>query len=56
MKKASNFPVSSFWISRLIVREIEIGVRPCAGIAPRARMDADRPHERAEPQLTFCHC
>jgi hypothetical protein len=19
-------------------------------------MNADRPHERAEPQLTFCHC
>ncbi len=36
--------------------EIEIGVRPRAGIAPRPGMNRDRPHERAEPQLTFCHC
>src|SRR5882672_6686415 len=35
--------------------KIEIGVRPCAGIAPRAGMNTDWPHERAEPQLTFCH-
>src|SRR6478752_2559280 len=35
--------------------EIEIGVRPCAGIAPGAGMNTDRPHERAKPQLTFCH-
>ena len=39
----------------LDMREIEIGVRPGAGIAPRAGVNADRPHERAEPQLTFCH-
>ena len=39
----------------LDMRKIEIGVRPRAGIAPRAGMNADRPHERAEPQLTFCH-
>ena len=40
----------------LDVREIEIGVRPGAGIAPRAGVNADRPHERAELELTFCHC
>jgi hypothetical protein len=34
------------------VAEIEVGVRVGAGIAPRAGMDADRPHERAEAQLT----
>ena len=31
--------------------EIEVGVRPCAGIAPRAGMDGDRPHEGAEVEL-----
>src|SRR3954447_8846805 len=36
--------------------EVEIGIRPGAGIAPRAGVDADRPHERAELELTFCHC
>ena len=40
---------------RLQVREIEIGVRPGPGIAPRAGVQADRPHERAEFQLTWCH-
>src|SRR5665213_2817102 len=39
----------------LDMRKIEIGVGPRAGIAPRAGVNADRPHERAEPQLTFCH-
>ena len=39
----------------LDMRKIEIGVRPGAGIAPRAGVNRDRPHERAEPQLTFCH-
>ena len=39
----------------LDVGEIEIGVRPRAGIAPRPGMNADRPHEGPEPQLTFCH-
>ena len=55
MKKASNFPALQFLDQALDVREIEIGVRPCAGIAPCAGMNADRPHERAKPQLTFCH-
>jgi hypothetical protein len=39
----------------LDMRKIEISVRPRAGIAPRAGMNADRPHKSAEPQLTFCH-
>ena len=39
----------------LDMRKVEIGVRPRAGIAPRPGMNRDRPHERAEPQLTFCH-
>ena len=55
MKKASNLPRSSFWANRLMMREVEIGVRLGAGIAPGAGVDADRPHEGAEPQLTFCH-
>jgi len=36
------------------VREIEIGIRPGAGVAPRAGVNTDRPHERAELELTFC--
>src|SRR5437763_7991398 len=40
----------------LDVREIEIGVRPGAGIAPRAGVNADRPHEGAEFELAFWHC
>ncbi len=35
----------------LEMREIEIGVRKGAGIAPGAGVDAGRPHERAEMQL-----
>ena len=35
----------------LDVREIEIHVRPGAGIAPRAGMDRRRPHEGAEVEL-----
>jgi hypothetical protein len=35
--------------------EIEIGIRPGARIAPCAGMNADRPHERAELELTLCH-
>ena len=36
----------------LEVREVEIGVRIGAGIAPGAGVDADRAHEGAEPELT----
>ena len=35
----------------LQMREIEVGVREGARIAPGAGMNADRPHERAKPQL-----
>jgi hypothetical protein len=34
------------------VREVEIGIRESAGIAPSAGMDGGRPHEGSEPQLT----
>src|SRR5882757_10566477 len=37
------------------VQTCALPIWPCAGIAPRAGMNTDRPHERAEPQLTFCH-
>jgi hypothetical protein len=40
----------------LDVREIEIGVRSGAGITPRAGVNTDRPHERAELELTLWHC
>ena len=33
------------------VLQVEVGVRIGAGIAPPGGMDADRAHERAEPQL-----
>src|SRR6266566_898073 len=36
----------------LEMREVEIGVRESAGIAPGAGMDGGRPHEGAEPELT----
>src|SRR5579859_4989345 len=39
----------------LDVGEIEIGVGPGTGIAPRAGMNADRPHESAELELPLCH-
>ena len=39
----------------LDAREIEIGIGPGAGIAPRAGVDGDRPHERAELELPLCH-
>jgi len=51
MKKASNFARSSAWIECFRVREVEIHVRPCAGIAPSAGVDACRPHERTEMEL-----
>ena len=35
----------------LQMAEIEVGVGKRAGIAPGAGVDADRPHEGAEPQL-----
>ena len=35
----------------LQVREVEIGVREGPRIAPGAGVDADGPHEGAEPQL-----
>ncbi len=35
----------------LDMREIEIGVRKGAGIAPGAGVDGRRPHERAEVEL-----
>jgi hypothetical protein len=54
-EKGVEFSGLEFPDQPLDVREIEIGIRPCAGIAPRAGMNADRPHERTEPQLTFCH-
>src|SRR6266478_1587016 len=34
------------------MREVEIGIRKSAGIAPGASMDGGRPHEGAEPELT----
>ena len=40
----------------LDVREIEVGVGPGARIAPRAGVNGDRPHERAELELPLCHC
>ena len=39
----------------LQMAEVEIGVRPGAGIAPGAGVDADRAHEGAELQLPLCH-
>ena len=38
------------------MREIEVGVREGARVAPRAGMNADRPHERAKPQLPCFAC
>ena len=52
MKKASNLPRSSVWMKRLMMREVEVGVRVGAGIAPGRGMDAGRPHEGAEAELT----
>src|SRR5215467_11344920 len=38
------------------VGEVEIHVWPCAGIPPRASVDACRPHERTKVELTRrCH-
>src|SRR3954452_6714772 len=37
------------------MREVEVGVRPRAGIAPRAGVNADRAHECAELELTLRH-
>ena len=54
-EKRVEFSGLEFLDQPLDMREIEIGIRPCPGIAPRAGMNTDRPHERAEPQLTFCH-
>src|SRR5260221_14438578 len=34
------------------MREVEIGIRESAGIAPGAGADGGRPHEGAEPELT----
>src|ERR1700751_3796322 len=34
------------------MREVEIGIRESAGIAPGAGMDGGRPHEGGEPELT----
>src|SRR5260370_20266045 len=34
------------------MREVEIGIRESAGIAPGAGMDSRRPHEGGEPELT----
>ena len=39
----------------LQMREIEIGVRIGARIAPGAGVQADGAHEGAEPQLFLCH-
>src|SRR6516162_3715677 len=39
----------------LQMRKIKIGVRPGTGVAPGAGVNADRPHESAEFQLTLCH-
>ena len=50
-----EFPGLQFPDQTLDMRKIEISVRPRAGIAPRPRMNADRPHKSAQPQLTFCH-
>src|SRR5215471_12096813 len=36
----------------LDMREVEIGIRESAGIAPGAGMDGGRPHEGGEPELT----
>src|SRR5262245_36502184 len=36
------------------MREVEIGIRESAGIAPGAGVDGGRPHEGAEPKLTRC--
>ncbi len=49
-------PASSLRISVLMCVEVEIGVGPRPGIAPGAGVDADRPHERAELELTLRHC
>ena len=37
----------------LDVREVEVGVRVRAGIAPGSGVDGGRPHEGAEMELTF---
>ena len=55
-EESVEFSGFEFLDQTLDMRKIEIGVRPGAGIAPRAGMNADRPHERAKPQLTFRHC
>ena len=36
----------------LVVRKIEVGIRKGPRIAPGRSMNADRSHERAEPQLS----
>jgi hypothetical protein len=36
-------------------RKIEIGVGNGTGISPGPGMNADGPHERPKPQLTFWH-
>ena len=52
MKKASNFARLELLDRLLDVREVEIHVGPGAGIAPRAGVDAGRPHEGVELDLT----
>jgi hypothetical protein len=39
----------------LDVGEIEVGVRPGAGVAPGAGVNRDRSHESAELELPLCH-
>jgi hypothetical protein len=48
MKKGVEFSGFEFADQLLDMREIEIGVRPGAGIAPRAGVDTDRAHECAK--------
>ena len=36
----------------LVVRKIEVGIRKGPRIAPGRSMNADRPHKRAQPQLS----
>jgi len=55
LSTAFEFSALQFLDQAFQMREIEIGVRPCAGIAPRTGVDTDRPHERAELELPFCH-
>jgi hypothetical protein len=50
-EKRVEFGALQFLDGFLDMREVEIHVRPGAGIAPRTGMNTGRPHESAEMKL-----